>query len=1171
MEHRTIVFKAIEWQLGDYINDNECFYVTGITQNNESVLIRVDGFTPFIYLELPNRIKWDKDKQSQLFQFIKDNITTNYKKTVNCEAIKYEMQQRYSLYYKTAGLFMFVSFNNADACRMCQYKFQRDIMIPGIGKLKANEIKVHEQNVDPIIKLTAVRRLLLGSWIEANEYFPEDVEPQVPFTKADIDAYVNFKDLKPITMPDHIQPLAKIVSWDIESYSHNHDAKLPNPLDIKNYVSQISVICCRNQDPIEKWDKYLLTIKKGVDITVNDTKVYHFNTEKELLLGFTKIINKLNPDILIGYNILKFDWNYLIKRADLLGIYNNFVDLGRIYGIKAKKITKDWESSAYGKQEFEYLECQGRLIIDILPEIERNWKFDSYSLDSVSEHFLKENKKPVSAKQMFKLTKFADLTQNYHNYKMTDQFLSEIKDIADCVFDKHDESGLTLKFYNYIQSANKNNIKKRVSKAMAIIGDYCVWDSVLPLKLFFKLSLLYNLEQMSNIFCVPISYLQTRGQQVKVLAQVYRYTFYHDLIVPFKKYNDMNVDEKYQGATVIDAVPDYWENITTLDFASLYPSIMIANNIDHTTFVHVDNKEVHDYECNIIEWEDHRGCSHDTKKIAKKEDILCGNNRYRFLKVIEKNGIKKNEGVFPYLLRTLLAERKAVKLQIKELNKQPQTKDTKIILQVLDAKQLAIKVSANSMYGTLGAKTGPMPLIPGAASVTAKGREYIRKAIEHIKNNFSAKLVYGDTDSCMVQFPKADSKQCFEIGKKAAKDATSLFPSPVELEFECVYGKFLLLTKKRYIAYSVNEHGDTIDQIKKGVVLKRRDNTHFLKKVYGEVITGIMAKKNEQDIFHIIYDNITKLFTCQVNAKDLIISKSIKNIMSYAKTKEYTDDKGTKLKCFIDHDKNFILNDKGQPIHITDPLDNRLLYDNTSHIMLALKMIKRGDEVPANTRLQYIFLDIGDKNALQGDRVEDYTFYKENKSIMKFKLDPLYYLEKQLTKPLAEIIGVLYRKIWIEYKSCDTKINEIKKIICKNDEILQIINKLEKYITNIKRSKSEDIYTRYQKSLNEKNPIYSLYKMEINKYVGELCEIKEKHLLDQIIGLFYTKKSIKIIDRIYDKFGIKKKKIIKTKKLNNIDMYIKDGNIMNDILRYRQTYDNVIYHLKSLFIGIFEE
>lgn len=108
------------------------------------------------------------------------------------------------------------------------------------------------------------------------------------------------------------------------------------------------------------------------------------------------------------------------------------------------------------------------------------------------------------------------------------------------------------------------------------------------MKLMEKMMCLYNYAEMARVTGVPIKFLFTRGQQIKVTSQLYRKAYEVDILIPNEKRN-VEGEGKYEGATVIE--PDigyYTDPIATLDFASLYPSIMMAHNLCYSTLIPPD-------------------------------------------------------------------------------------------------------------------------------------------------------------------------------------------------------------------------------------------------------------------------------------------------------------------------------------------------------------------------------------------------------------------------------------------------------------------------------------------------------------------------------------------------------------------------------------------------------
>ena len=228
-------------------------------------------------------------------------------------------------------------------------------------------------------------------------------------------------------------------------------------------------------------------------------------------------------------------------------------------------------------------------------------------------------------------------------------------------------------------------------------------------------------------------YLYTQGQQIKVFAQVYKKCYNDNIVVENEGY-DVKDDEHYTGAHVFDPIPGMYEKVVPFDFSSLYPTTIIAFNIDYSTLV--DDESIPDNECHVIEWEDHIGCEHDTTiRATKPKYIMCTKRKYRFL--------KEPMGIIPTLLTNLLNARAKTKREIKDLKNKKSQNET--LLTTLDKRQQAFKVSANSMYGAMGVRRGFLPFPPGAMCTTAMGRKSLEKAAKILQEKFKGKLVYGDS------------------------------------------------------------------------------------------------------------------------------------------------------------------------------------------------------------------------------------------------------------------------------------------------------------------------------------------------------------------------------------------------------------------------------------------
>jgi len=257
--------------------------------------------------------------------------------------------------------------------------------------------------------------------------------------------------------------------------------------------------------------------------SIAGAEVRSFETEEEMLKAWVNFIQEVDPDMITGYNINNFDIPYIIDRGNAIKIHN-FGKLSRLKDKTASVRSVNLSSKQMGTHENKEVNLEGRVLFDMFQVILREHKLSSYTLNNVSYEFLKEQKEDVH--------------------------------------------------HTMISELYRKNIYTR--RRLAV---YCIKDAYLPLKLMEKMMCLYNYSEMARVTGVPIKFLFTRGQQIKVTSQLYRKAYEVDMLIPNEKRNSEG-EGKYEGATVIE--PDigyYTDPIATLDFASLYPSIMMAHNL----------------------------------------------------------------------------------------------------------------------------------------------------------------------------------------------------------------------------------------------------------------------------------------------------------------------------------------------------------------------------------------------------------------------------------------------------------------------------------------------------------------------------------------------------------------------------------------------------------------
>jgi DNA polymerase elongation subunit (family B) len=1001
-------FADEEFADGKYQVCRTVIRVYGWDTKNESMYLRIDDYPIPVWIQVDSDVEWTEQYQKDMIEFLMYKYTDtdwfknhvdrngNYLNNKNwlvekCarfyKPLEVKFMESQKLYYADLKkdqknqyqIKKFPFFKLTFANTKGIYIFSKFVQFQPI-KIGDREIKCKlccaEPSITPVLKLLATQDLPSSSWIAVYGQPIKDERFKVSSRK--IEMKLRYSDLKRV--PEHeamklpvVYP--KVMSFDCEMLSHNFN-KMPTYQSGKDQIFQIGFTVF---DPITKQlTKILITQGDNIDESQLEvgTICHVVKNEVKLLMKFVEVVLQYDPDVLLGYNILGFDIEFMIQRAKYHSCFEEFHKLSCVDNVKIKTTRIEWSSSAYGKQVFQTIEAEGRLIIDLLPLMRRSEKLDNYKLETLCAEFLKTNKDPMNIKTMFKY------------------------------FKQKDPVGIGL------------------------AGKYCVQDTYVTYLLYENRLVWFDLMESATTNGVPMFYLYTKGQQIKMYAQLLRHCYANNIIVT-SEYEAKSTD-RYSGAYVSEPIRGIYKLILPFDFASLYPSIMMAYNIDYSKLVTDDT--IPDECCHVFKWTDHIGCGSaigcpydkDNKKLKPNEQYVCTSYHFRFLKqeVVGK-------GVIPTLLESLIAARKSTRKTIAQndsrvkqykelLSMDPSSNEflqiaTSIdavfgtelatqrdkpeyiqktiqrlveINQVLDKRQLAYKVSANSMYGAMGVKKGYLPFLPGAMCVTSTGRLAIQKANRFLESDCNGVVIYNDTDSAYTYFPCLEGKTMKEVWAYAAdvvERMKQLFPAPMKLEFEeKAYIKFLILSKKRYVAKAVNEDGvESTKLVKRGIVLNRRDNCKFLRDLYEETIKYLLDNAETlrdinpldrkiqfiPEVSHLfvqLVDRINELFQRKYSYKDFVITKEFK--------KDFDEYKQESL-----------------PVH--------------AHV--AKIKSERGETVPVGTRIEYLLLDRGlvyRKDQKQNDKAEDVGYFKEN--MQHLRIDYLYYLQTQSLKPIEQLIDV---------------------------------------------------------------------------------------------------------------------------------------------------------------------
>ena len=588
-------------------------------------------------------------------------------------------------------------------------------------------------------------------------------------------------------------------------------------------------------------------------------------------------------------------------------------------------------------------------------------------------------------------------------------------------------------------------MQKEGSAERCVIAKYCVKDVVLCVELCGKLTVIVNKTGMSNVCCVPFLWIFTRGQTAKTYSLVAKECRSLGYVIPTLYKPD---NATYAGAVVLKPTPGIYlkKPVAVLDFGSLYPSIIINCNMSQETLIkdpkylgeegseRLAKMGIEYKDIPIYVWEMKEGVN---------QQVVSAVNRFKQPKKEPDGSVKEeSRGIIPRILMKLLAARKSTRAQAKyktiTLKNGDEfsglySKDNEGVIgkiktrkgdvhefnvedvvscvdtytdfekDIFNGLQLAYKVSANSVYGLLGATVSPIYCPEIAASTTAEGRRLLEFSGDYARKHYNNKpftytnlsgekqdiiientdVVYGDTDSIFVLYNIKDMdgnyiynreavKASIDISLDVEENITPLFGYPHKLEYEKTFWPFILISKKRYAGdkYEFNPH--KAKQTSMGLVTKRRDNAKIVKYVFGGILDIIMGKKDLQAA-------IDFLQVC------------VRNIMNNT----------------FDFDK-FVITKKLRAFY-KNP-------DRIAHKVLADRMGERdpGNKPKSNERLPYAFIEVegNKKKMLQGDRIEHPSFIKEN----QLELDYEHYITNQVSKPVSQIFGLELENLDKKYK-----------------------------------------------------------------------------------------------------------------------------------------------------------
>lgn len=557
-------------------------------------------------------------------------------------------------------------------------------------------------------------------------------------------------------------------------------------------------------------------------------KAVMLENEEEVLKRFKQDCIEFEPQLIIGWNVIDFDFKVIKEKMKTYSIPFN---LSKYQGDTKMRIARDF----FGKSNLSF---PGLLVFDIIQVLKTNFiNFEDFKLNTVAKEVLQDEK-------------------------------IDIEDQGDA------DLGIQNKIHAIENMLNKDPIK---------LIQYNFKDSELTQKIVDKLNLMDLMIKRSILTNTPLTKVQS---PIATLDIMYLEKLHQRKYIAPSNFN-FQESQAIEGAFVLDPNPGFYDDVFVLDFKSLYPSIMMTFNIDPFTIR--ENAQI----------EAPNGVSFD-----------------------EKNSIMSD------LLEELLKQRDLAKKE-KDL-----------------VKANALKITMNSFYGAMASPKSRFHNRDVGEAITSFGREVIGKTIEFVEN-LGYKGIYGDTDSIFVhtkkeftnqedkrKFGEELEKQINEFAKKYVAKKTNR-KSKLIIEFEKLFSKFFIASKKRYVGY------DEITQETKftGMEAIRGDWTELAQEFQKQLVEIIFKDESEEEIKKFIIEEIKKLERGEYNSKLVYKKKITKPLVEYTKTTPPHVKAARELSEFSGKLVKYVILESG-PCHIS-LLENKLQkgdnYDYKHYIEKQLK------------------------------------------------------------------------------------------------------------------------------------------------------------------------------------------------------------------------------------------
>ena len=823
---------------------------------------------------------------------------------------------------------------------------------------------------------------------------------------------------------------------------------------------------------------------------IPNSEVIECENERDVLVNWTKLIQKENPDIIIGYNIFGFDWKFMIDRSKENNCYDDFLRLSRNKEEDCM-VRNSVLKVASGTHELTYPKINGRLQLDLYNHFRKEVNLTSYKLDNVASHFIGDyiyNTEILDTEIRFYSKNLVGLKKgDYICVEILSHSTDKYGDGEKFQILDMDDKSISIKKIDIEKYVNDKNVKLRwclakddvtpheifeltngSSADRSKIAKYCVQDCNLVHILLNKNDVLTGMMAQSEITSVPLDFIIMRGQGIKLLSFIAKKCSEVNTLMPVIE-RDPYDKGGYEGAICLKPDKGLYtkESIPVVDYSSLYPSSMISENISHDSKVWTKEYDLNDNMLKVTGERNTKGefvydnlpgykyvdIKYDTYEYRRKnaksreEKIKVGYKICRYAQF--PNGKK---AIMPTVLTNLLYNRKRTRNFIKFKT-----------VTMKDGQEFSGLLSETDIhYVVIDAdKNKTECLKDDVVKVEDTYNDFMKNVFDARQGGLKivANSLYGQTGAKTSSFYDKD------IAASTTATGRKLLMYAKKIITEC-YGNVAVDTKYGNVRVNAKViYGDT-DSAFMCFYLEWMDGTP----IEGEkelelsiemgIRVGKLASKFLKPPHDLEYEKTFKPFL--LLSKKRYVGMMYETNVNKCKRKSMgivlkRRDNAPIVKDVYGGIVDILMNNKGvgKAIDFTkaflkDIVDekfpkSRLIItkslrgfyknpDSIAHKVLADRMGKRdpGNKPATGSRIPYIYIQTKGKVKLQGDKIEHPDYIDKH----NIKPDYAFYITNQIKKPVQQIYCLILDKMegFQKYKKTfKLQLNSIKRMY-KNDE-----------------------------------------------------------------------------------------------------------------------------------------